>query len=109
VVAVVLLARGRGGGRETWWWCGGGWVDGWPCGGGDSGGVVRARTVCSRNVVYGGENCGTAATSSGQAPRNGPNCFDFHYFCVIFIIAIKNIVVVVFRNNYCRVVRQVSD
>lgn len=49
-----------------------------------------------------GENGGTAATSSGLASRNGPNCFVFHFFVLLFI-AIKHIVVV-FRNDYRRVV-----
>lgn len=99
---MVVMARGRGGGRESRRRRGGGRTDGWPCGGGDGGGAVRARTVCSRNAIYGGENGGTAATSSGLAPRNGPNCFEFHYFSVIiFIIVIKIVVVVVFRNDYC--------
>jgi len=86
------VRRRRGGGR----------ADGWPCAGGDGGGAVRARTVCSRNAVYGGKNGGTVATSSGLAPRNGPNCFVFHFLC--YYLLLKHIVVVVFHNNYRRVV-----
>jgi len=41
VGAVVAIGWRRGGGR----------ADGWPRGGGE----VRARTVCTRNAVYGGE------------------------------------------------------
>jgi len=59
---------------------------------------------CARGMrSTGGKNGGTAATSSGLAPRNGPNCFVFHFFVLLFI-AIKHIVVVVFRNDYHRVV-----
>jgi len=93
----------RGGGGDARRRRGGGRADGWPCGGGDGGRAVRSRTVCSRNAVYGGENGGTAATSSGLAPRNGPNCFVFHFFVLLFT-TIKHIVVVVFHNDYRRVV-----
>lgn len=81
VGAVVAIGWRRGGGR----------ADGWPRGGGVGGGEVRARTVCSRNAVYGGENGGTAATSSGLNSRNGPNSFVFY-----FIITIRHNIV--FRN-----------
>lgn len=74
------------------WWRGGGRADGWPRGGGVGGGEVRARTVCSRNAVYGGKNGGTAATSSGLNSRNGPNSFVFYFI----ITTIKHNIV--FRN-----------
>lgn len=74
--------------RRRWWWWSGRRVGG----GGQTvghavvamgGGVVRRTYGVLAECGLRGENGGTAATSSGLAPRNGSNCFYF----IIFIIS----------------------